>query len=267
MGINFVERLQRETGATPSFVFRCYSIAQSIYNTEALWQQIEALDYQVAPTIQQKMMLQLYFLVRRSTRWFIRNRKPSINIENTIQDFEKPIKELNKNLSKLLPPSDLLTLETEFKSLVDQAVPEPIARNIANYNILFTSLDIVEGARKKDLPLLDVAKVYYSLGGTFELNWMRNQMNLYSIDNQWDELARSRYRDDLDRIQRKLSTSVLSSKIKRKSVDEYIEAWFAKHKLLIDRYKNMLAEIKSNANVGFVTYSVILRELLDLSQL
>ena len=266
MGINFVERLQRETGATAAFIIRSYSIAESIFDLDGLWHQIEALDYKIATSVQQKMMLQLYFLVRRATRWFVRNRKLDVDIEKTIEEFIKPIKELNQNLPQLLNAADLEKLEADIQSLFEQGVPLALARAITSCNILFTSLDIVEGARKKGLKILDVAKTYYFLGATFELNWLRDQMNAYSIDNQWDDLARSRYRDDLDRIQRKLSVSILSFNMKKKNIDEHIQAWLQHHKLLIDRYLSLLIEIKATANIGFVTYSVLLRELLDLSQ-
>ena len=47
MGINFVERLQRETGASVAFIIRAYVIAESIFHMEDIWHQITALDYKV----------------------------------------------------------------------------------------------------------------------------------------------------------------------------------------------------------------------------
>ena len=94
-------------------------------------------------------------------------------------------------------------------------------------------------------------------------------MNAYSIENQWDELARSGFRDDLDRVQKKLTVSVLKAKLKKTNghaTDERIESWLKQNKYLIDRWENLLAEIKSSPNVGFVTYSVVLRELFDFAQ-
>ena len=140
---------------------------------------------------------------------------------------------------------------------------------MASCNILFTSLDIVEAMHTSDLDLLDIAKTYYKLGSYLELNWLREQMNAYPIDNQWDELARSGFRDDLDRVQRKLSISVLALKYKKsqdKTIDQRINSWLKKHHLVISRWQNLLAEIKSSNNVGFVTYSVVLRELFDFAQ-
>lgn len=262
MGINFVERLQRETGCTLAFIIRSYFIVENIYGMSQLWGEIEALDYKVRPATQQKMMLQLYYLIRRATRWFLRMRKPDINIEKTIEDFSKPIAELIDQLPSLLTPSDREALETEIQLLVSEGVPEKLARATANCNTLFTSLDIVEAARKNNFSIAEVAKTYYSLGNQLELNWLREQMSLYPRETQWDELARSGLRDDLDWVQRNLSVSVLSLQLKKtKSIEERIKMWLTEHKTLITRWQNLINEIKTSNNVGFVTYSVILREL------
>jgi glutamate dehydrogenase len=269
MGVNFVERLQRETGSPVAFIVRAYAIAAGIYGMDEVWHEIEKLDYQIATAVQQKMMLQMYYLVRRATRWFVRNRKIDINIEETIKDFYEPIQLLIKSLPDLLTETDKETLMTEVQALIKQGVPETLANRVACCNILFTSLDIVEGARKYELDLLDVAKTYYSLGAHLELNWLRDQMNSYSIENQWDELARSGYRDDLDRAQRKLSVSVLKFKLKKnaeKTIEERIKSWLKQHKFIVVRWENLLAEMKSSNNVGFVTFSVVLRELFDFAQ-
>lgn len=267
MGINFVERLQRETGASVAFIMRAYVVAESIYDMDNLWRQIEALDSKVATATQQKMMLQLYYLVRRATRWLLRNCQANLNIQETIDAFSKPIHELIKQLPKLLTETDKELINQQKQSLLELGVPADLARNIANSNTLFTSLDIVEAAIQHDFPVASVAKVYYLLGNYLELDWLREQMNAFPMDNIWDELARSCFRDDLDRAQRKLSVSVLNlQENNKKSFEELISAWLFQHQDLIKRWQNFLADVKSSPNVGFVSYSVILRELFDFAQ-
>ncbi|MDR3491170.1 MAG: NAD-glutamate dehydrogenase [Gammaproteobacteria bacterium] len=267
MGINFVERLQRETGASVAFIMRAYVIAEAIYDLEKVWSQIESLDLKVLTSTQQAMMLQIYYLIRRATRWFLRNRKPNIDINATIAEFRPPIQELVSELPNLLTQTDKELLDTEIDAFAQQGVPLALAHSMASCNTLFTSLDIVEAARKNKFSISDIAKIYYELGNLLELNWLREQMNSYSMDNQWDELARSGFRDDLDNVQRKLSVSVLLLPAnENSSLMERIENWIAENRLLTDRWQNLLAEIKSSNNPGFVTYSVVLRELHDFAQ-
>lgn len=267
MGINFVERLQRETGASIPFIIRAYAVAESIYNMDEMWSQITALDYKISPEIQYKMMLQIYYLIRRATRWFLRNRKQDINIQQSIKDFSAPIAELIKHLPQLLDGPDKASYDSSIQYLIEQGVPDKLARSVAGCNTLFTSLDIVESAHKYNLPLTDVAKTYYSLGNKLELNWLRELMNSYVVENQWDELARAGFRDDLDRVQRKLSARVLNgNEVKTGNIDERIGNWVSGHQFLLERWQKLLGDVKSSDAVGFVTYSVVLRELFDFVQ-
>lgn len=269
MGINFIERLQRESGASVAFIIRAFAVAESIYNMEELWHQIMLLDYKVVPHIQYRMMLQIYYLIRRATRWFLRNRKPTLEIQKTIDTFEPSINQLIKHLPQLLDKPDREAFNAAINYLMDQNVSEKLAKSVAACNTLFTSLDIVEAVQRYELDLADVAKTYYSLGNRLELNWLRELMNSYIIENQWDELARAGFRDDLDRVQRTLTARVLSTKIKGgegKNTEERIDIWINRHQFFMERWQKLLADIKSSDMVGFVAYSVVLRELFDFTQ-
>lgn len=269
MGINFVERLQRETGASTSFIIRAYVTVAHIYNMEDLWQKITALDYKISPETQYQMMVQIYLLIRRATRWMLRNRKPSMDIQKTIDDFAPAVSELVQHIPELLdePDKDSFNAVTSFLS--EQGVPDQLALNIARCNVLFTSLDIIEASQKYEIDLLSVAKAYFIIGNKLELNWLRESMNAYVVESQWDELARAGFRDDLDRVQRKLAVKILMAKTKEtkdKNIDAKVDAWINRYQFLIERWQKLLSDIKSTDLAGFVTYSVVLRELFDFVQ-
>lgn len=269
MGINFVERLQRETGASSASIIRAFTIAESVFNMEDIWQQITALDYKISTDIQYRMMLQVYYLIRRSTRWFLRNRKPSIGIEETVTQFTPPISYIAKHMPQLLDEHGKEAYTTAISYLIDLGVPDKLAKTVATFNCMFTALDIVEASNKYELDLGDVAKTYYELGARLELNWLREMMTQYVVVDQWDELARSGFRDDLDRVQRKLCLGILTMKIKdkqEKTIDERINLWIKKNELILERWHKLLTDIKSSDAIGFVTYSVVLRELFDFVQ-
>lgn len=269
MGINFVERLQRETGASIENIIRAYAVAESAFRMEELWCQITVLDNKIDTDLQYRMMLQLYFLVRRATRWFIRNRKSDIEIQETINEFQPELDHIRKNLPKLLDENGKEALETAISYLVEQNVPEKLAKSIATCNAMFTSLDIVETADKYSLELDEVAKTYYQLGNRLELNWLREIINSANVENHWEELARSGFRDDLDRAQRKLSARVLmmrSKEAKGKGTNEKIELWVQRYQFLMDRWMKLVADLKANESTSFVAYSIVIRELFDFSQ-
>ncbi len=132
MGINFTERLQRETGASVEFIIRAFVIVDELFGLNTRWRQIEELDWKVPFTVQHKMMLQIYYLIRRSTRWFLRNCKPDIQIEKTIANFSEPLAELTKKLPMLLTETEQEQLKMIIKEYTTQGVPDLLARKIAS---------------------------------------------------------------------------------------------------------------------------------------
>lgn len=269
LGINFVERLHRQTGAAVPEIINAFVVVERIFKMDELWQQITALDYQVDIHVQYRMMLQVFYLIRRSTRWFLRNRKKIVDIEGLIKDFDPAIAELIKQLPQLLDLVDKESYDLAVHYLMEQKVSEKLAKHIAACHALFPALDIVEAAKKNKLKLTEVASTYYLLGNRLELNWLRELMNAYVVENQWDELARAGFRDDLDRAQRKLCIGVLTfahANHHFKSVDERINYWIQQNQLVIDRWQKLVADVKTSDNVGYVAYSVVLRELFDFVQ-
>lgn len=270
MGINFVERLQRETGVEMPFIIRAFAISERIFSMEELWSGIKKLDHSVSADVQYKMMLQLYYLIRRGTRWFLRNRKSNIAIQVTVDELSPLIQSLTAILPEVLDEIGQMNLEKQLSEFVQCGVPELLSRQIAQCSALFTALDIAQSASHYKLPLSDLAKAYYGLGETLRLNWLRESMSNYSVQTLWDELARAGFRDDLDRVQGKLAAKLLSSKLKEmqgaESIAEKISIWIKRCRFLSERWYHLLDDMQNSDRVDYVTYSVVLRELFDFAQ-
>jgi glutamate dehydrogenase len=53
---------------------------------------------------------------------------------------------------------------------------------------------------------------------------------------------------------------------KELNTEERIDYWVNRYQFLMDRWQKLLADIRSSDIVGFVTYSVVLRELFEFAQ-
>ena len=112
MGIVFVRRLIDATGAGRAEIARAYVIAREVFQLDHLWEQIEALDNQVASQVQYGMMLDLMRLIRRATRWFLRARLGSDTRE--IIDYFAPRLAQLRELSSFLDGEAILMEENQF---------------------------------------------------------------------------------------------------------------------------------------------------------
>src|SRR5674536_355569 len=100
-GISFVFRMQEEIGAPVPHIVRAHTISQEIFDMHRLWRRIEELDTVVPASVQTTMMITARPLVERSSRWLLRNRRPPLDIADTLRFFAEPVQTLTGRLREL----------------------------------------------------------------------------------------------------------------------------------------------------------------------
>src|SRR5690606_12589393 len=85
MGITFVYRMKDAAGSTLADIARAFITARDIFELERWWKLIEALDYRVSADEQLEMMRMLIRLMRRATRWVLRNNRCGVNVQEAIK--------------------------------------------------------------------------------------------------------------------------------------------------------------------------------------
>jgi glutamate dehydrogenase len=266
MGLGFINRIQDETGAHPDEIVRAYIVANEVFKGTQLREAIQSLDLMIDHQTQVTMFLEVVRLLRRATRWFIRQRRGKLDIEKTILHFRPRVQKVGDEIRKYLRGGAEENLEIFAKELLDTGVPEDFAYRIASLSSLFASLDIVEAATQHNFEMDKVIDTYYTLGQKIEISWFREAIRTHQVSNHWDALARAAFRDDLDWQQRSLTVSVLEAKNGSEEVEAKLKLWFKQNKVLINRWKSMVAELKAAQVTEMIMYGVALRELTDLAQ-
>lgn len=267
MGITFVNRLTESTGATVVEVARAYVAARDVFGLKDLWSQVEALDYHVSSDVQADMMSRLMRLVRRASRWFLRNRRSDMDVANEVAVFKESADAIRANLSQWLKGSTQQAWQQRFDGYTEQGVPETVASLAAGASSLFATLGIIEASQQTQRPLERVAEAYFCVGESLSLNWFLEQINNLEASTHWQVLAREAFRDDMDWQLRSLTVSVLSTEESNDTpVPQLMEQWQTSHPHLMNRWQRMLDELHASDKAEYAMYSVALRELLDLAQ-
>lgn len=266
MGLGFLHRLQDETGATASDIVRGYVCARDIFEADILRKQIDDLNFKVPAEIQIIMNHELNRLLRRATRWLLRHRRSGLEIVQTINHFAPKVKEIAERLKVALHGRAEEYLVSFAKNLMSHNVGEDFAYKISSMNLLLSALDIIEASTWHNFSVEKMIEIYYAVGLRLEFSWFKEQIKEHPVNNHWEALARASFRDDLDRQQRALSEGIMLMPGDMDDVDAKIDAWMEKHKVLVERWKNIINDLKSVRQRDFVMYSVALRDLLDLAQ-
>jgi glutamate dehydrogenase len=265
MGLNFVYRLQEETGATIEQVAEAYTVVKGVFDMASLWKDVEGLDNKIDAQLQLQMLDSMRRTLRRNSRWYIRHGGKMVDIQAAIDRYKPAFKTISENLSSYLVAEEYEEVKAETKRLTDAKVPKAIADRVASLSNMFSSMDLAQISDTEKQPVDVVARLYYQLGSRFELHWFLEQINQQSVSNHWQALARASYREELDWQQRSLTSVLLNIDAKAKNADDILESWCEDNQEALDRWYHMMAEFKTSDNHEFAKFSVALRELMLLS--
>ena len=265
MGLNFMVRMNEETGANEAEIALCYSIASEIFQMRETWLSISDLDNKIPSNVQTEMLYQLRRTVRRATRWFLRHRTKAQSIEQAIEIFSPTFADLSENLTKYIVKTESDRIVSAREELTQSGVPADIAQRIVSLSSLFSVMDLTQIAQNSNRKIDMVSHTYFKLGAQMGLHWFLDQITNQPVSNHWQALARASYREELDWQQRTLSEVVLNSfEGESSDVDGQIEQWMDSQELLLQRWKQMLTEFKTSQSHDFAKFSVALRELMLL---
>ncbi|MEH6909892.1 MAG: NAD-glutamate dehydrogenase [Oceanicoccus sp.] len=266
MGITFTDRIAQSTGVASSDVVRAYVTASEVFDLPCFWAQIEDLDYLVSADVQMELMTELIRLIRRATRWFIRNRRGVIDPATEIENFKSAVNQLRQQLPAILARDGEEAGSELYQRYRDMGVPEELAAYVSSVRELYPFLSIIEAAQSMEAPVEKVAEMFFTLSERLELGWFAQQISELKIDNYWQAMARETYRDDLEGQLRTLTEGAMRHICEKGDVLACIDRWMEQQQLLVNRWQSMLVELHASEANEFAMYSVAIRELLDLAQ-
>lgn len=164
-------------------------------------------------------------------------------------------------MPRLLPPADAAALAEHARTFSDAGVDEALALRVAGSEISAAALDIAEVANACERSLDLVAGVYFALDSHLSFSWLRERALALPSDTHWDLLARTTTLEDLGRLKRALTVSVLSQQGELESPEAMIDAWRASRHGALERFTRMLADQRASGAAGLSMLSVAVREI------
>ena len=263
-GMTFIFRLSEETGADSADISRAYMIARQVFDMPTAWAEVEALDNVSAAKVQTDMLLEGRKLVERASRWLLRNRPQPLDVAANTAYFADGARAVARVISEVVPEDGRAQMEKGVARLVAAKVPEELARRVAIYKELFSTLDIVEVAKSEQMSVEDVSAVYFSLGEELDMHWIRDQIIALPRDNRWQALARAALRDDLHSQERLLTRDVLRQESTKPDAGSRIAAWMTRNDVAVQRCRQVLADLKGGPKADFAMLSVAMREIRSM---
>jgi glutamate dehydrogenase len=262
-GTTFVFRLNEETGATGPEIARAFIVAREVFDLRSLWDDIEALDGQVAAQTQLGMLLKTRILLERATRWFLRNRPRPLDVATTISRFRPGAATLAVAAADVLCAADRHAARRAAEELIGAGVPRALADRVGYLEPLLPVLDLVEVSAATDLSLDQVMAVYFAIDDRLELHSLRARIASLPRQERWEALARRALWEDLQSEHRELTADILGETDNSPGV-ERVATWATHNAPAVERCEQVLADVKAGDASDLATLSVAVREIRNL---
>ncbi|HET9187363.1 MAG TPA: NAD-glutamate dehydrogenase, partial [Acidothermaceae bacterium] len=143
-GATFVARLAGETTASTAEIVRAHTAARQVFDTDAIWADIEALDDLVTSEVQTSLLIVVRYLLDRASRWFLANRRPPMDVPETVSRLEPGVRAVLADLGETLRGDQAERFAAEQQRLVEAGVAPALARRAIALGEGLNALSIVE---------------------------------------------------------------------------------------------------------------------------
>lgn len=267
VGSTFVHRLAETTGARAFEVVRAYLMSREIFGMVPLWTAVDELDNKVEDAVQSKLLTDTSRQLERATKWMLRSRRLSEDMQSVIDHFKPNVDALSARLPQLLDADERGRDEAAAALYVQAGVPRELAERVVTFDSLNATLDIAELAGSARWPVALVAAIYFDLANRLGMPWLRDRIAALPGDAHWQMLAKGAMLDDLSGLERAITAAVLAGgrDEETESPDTLVDAWTASNGRTLERAAQLMAELRAVPAPDAAMLSVALRELRALA--
>jgi glutamate dehydrogenase len=234
-GITFVRELGQASGRGPGEVTRAYMIVRRIYDLDAFWHAVEALDNRVPAAVQTSLLLGTGRLVERASGWFLK--RATLDIAQQSAAFRPGIAALAAAIDAVLPESHRKALAERAAALVTQNVPPELAQSAARLEFLHSAVDIVRLANTTGQPVTELGRRFFAIGARFHLDALRVAARKLPAQTEWQKLAISAVIEDLYAQQAEFTAKAIT--------EPDFERWITAHAAEVARLEALAREIEA----------------------
>jgi glutamate dehydrogenase len=253
--------MHEDTGASAAEVSRAFTIAREIFRARDFWAKTEALDNKVESKVQISATLEMWNLLRQTTRWVLNQADNKLDIRASIERLAPGLKILEKKIRQSLKGMEKAQVEDRAGPLIEGGMPKTLANWAASLHLLYPALDVVETAARRKTDVTSVATVFFGLGESLGLNWLRTSVEKLSVEGQWHALARGNLRDELYSQHRSLAGRVLEAFPNEKAP---LKRWLKDNAADVERVSIMLKDMQGLGSMDYAVVSVAVRSLDQL---
>jgi glutamate dehydrogenase len=266
MGPSFVFELSEKMGRSCEDVLRAYLAALEIYGFDDIWREIAQLGKKLDAKNQVAAYIRVLTMVRRATRWLLRNTASPMVISDVVKLFKPSMDVLCAELDSFIVPEIKEWVEKDFGEYEKLELPATLSLRLARLGVVSSSPDMVQIANESRAPIGALAGLYFAVGARFGFTKLRTMAGALSSANAWHRMAVNALIEDLYLYQglltKKIHDYALANREKpfAEAMDA-VEFWVKDHPQHVFVIDQLLMDASAGGPPDLALLTVVQREL------
>jgi glutamate dehydrogenase len=261
-GLTYIYSIHQDTGHEICNIVRAFTAVKEIFGLEQLWQSIEALDKGETSSMVVELFTHTARFLKRMSIWFLNNTPQPLDLQQVISTYSTRIAAYRTHMHAFVSGTAHEWRMQAKAEWMEKGIPASLAEEIVSLEGMISACDIAMLDDNSPHTLVTIGKVYYTIGVTLQLSWMRVFLREFPAEHHWDRLAVANAVSELYEQQRRLTQNVLEIlPHDTDNIEDTLHKWQADHAHSIERFEHLIYALKSQARRDMAMVMVALRQL------
>ena len=257
-------RVERDTGWSRELIARAWLVASRLADHRALVAQM-AEQSSMNARVAYRWILGLARVLERTTRWVLQNVEPEVSPAQIVDENLEGLAMLRESFGEFVTGEERTLFEARVREIQDVGAEATFSRRLITLRFLDQLLEILGIARETESDVVGTAHAYYRASELFDVPWLRRCTFAAAGDDQWEHRAAQVLSEDLSRAHRRVVVGVMSEADGPESVAAATERVLKARARDVERFRDIVSEMKTEGSVGLAAVSVAIRELSALA--
>ena len=259
LGMTFVHRMIRDTGASPVEIIRAGLIAFEVIDAEALLERLDALRVTVPSDTVYRALDAQGEAIGGLVRWMLLNDLSGEDVGAFVDAYRGPLAAIRRGLADLLPGNEKRRYQRLVKGFQEGGFVSELAHEVATFTYVPSSLGVIEVTRRSGAPLESVAKHFFQVGERLGLGWLRDELAALPPSGRWATIAIGGLIMDLRQVQQAITERFLRARESDPKLT--LEAFLQRSPNVLRRFDEAYEQLRESDGVDLASGSVLARLL------
>jgi glutamate dehydrogenase len=266
MGATFTHRLVRDTGRTAAEVVRAWLVASRLVEHRALLGEMAGQQKVLDARVTARWLMGLARVLERGTRWVLYNVGPDVSPAAVVNRNVQGLATLRARFADLVAGEERSLFLERVEEIRQLGADETFSRALITLRFVDQLLEILQVARDVGTDETATALAYYQVSEAFGVPWLRRLAFVEAGDGPWDLRAAQALSEDLSRAHRRLVTAILTDGRGEGDVRKRLEGLLGERPRDLERFREVVAELRTEEEAGLAAASVAVRELAAFAE-